>query len=272
MTWIKLPLQQMKLTIAIALTLVSFTSYFMQVQAQPTKPVVSTVRFVPPPLPDRGTPSGRQRGGASRGQCPVVSKPLTALVPATQKTLGRRQGGSPALTTLESVWGLTVAEYPTLWFYVPYSLTPKLPIEFVLQDDLGNNIYQTSFTASAKPPGIVKLRLPSTVAPLEIGKMYHWYFSIYCDSDNPVFVEGWIQRVALNPALMNRLQKATPRELMVLYAANGIWHDALTTLAELRSANPQDATLIADWVSLLHPVGLEAVAPEPMSQCCTPKK
>ena len=213
MNWIKSPRQHMILAFAFALALVSFTSCFTRIQAQPTKPVVSTVRFVPPPPPDRGTPTGRQRGGASRGQCPVVGKPLTALVPATQKTLGARQGSSPALGTLESVWGLTVAERPTLWFYVPYTLTPKLPIEFVLQDEQGNDVYQTSFTSSQTPPGIVRFRLPSTAAPLKV-----------------------------------------------------------TTLAELRSANPQDATLRNDWVSLLQPVGLEAIAREPMSQCCTPEK
>ena len=272
MNWIKSPRQHMILAFAFALALVSFTSCLTRIQAQPTKPVVSTVRFVPPPPPERGTPTGRQRGGASRGQCPVVGKPLTALVPATQKTLGARQGSSPALGTLESVWGLTVAERPTLWFYVPYTLTPKLPIEFVLQDEQGNDVYQTSFTSSQTPPGIAKFRLPSTAAPLKVGKKYHWYFSIYCDSDDPVFVEGWVQRNALNPSVINRLQKATPRQRTALYAANGIWHDALTTLAELRSANPQDATLRNDWVSLLQPVGLEAIAREPMSKCCAPEK
>lgn len=261
MIWIKLPLQQTKLTIVIALVLVSFTSCLAQIQAQPAKPVASTVRFVPPPPPaDRGTP-GRSRGGASRsGQCPNVSKPLTALVPATK-----------VMTTSESVWGLTDAERPTFWFYVPYSLTPELPVEFVLQDDDGNYVYQSSFTASQKQSGIVKLRLPSTAAPLKVGKMYKWYFLIDCDADAPPLVEGWVERRAMNPTLMSRLNEATPRQRVALYAANGFWHDALTTLAELRTANPGEATSY-DWVSLLHSVGLDAIAQEPIVQCCTLEK
>ncbi len=265
MTYIKLLPKPLKLTLAFSLALVNFTTCSTRIQAQPTKPVVSTVRLVPPPPPpplaDRGAPFGRQRGGASRGQCPNVGKPLTALVPATK-----------AMTAEESVWGLTDAEYPTFWFYVPYSLTPKLPVEFVLQDDDGNYVYKGSLTASQKQAGIVKLRLPSTAGPLEVGKMYKWYFLVDCDPDAPPLVEGWVERRAMNPTLMSQLKNATPRQRVTLYAANGFWHDALTTLAELRSANPGDTTLSRDWVSLLHSVGLDAIAPEPIIECCTLEK
>lgn len=270
MNWIKLRHQQMRFALAIALALFSFTTCLTRIQAQPTKPVDSPVRFVPPPPPNLGAPSGRQRGGASRGECPNVNKPLTALVPATQKSLGEKRG-NPALNTFESVWGLTVAAHPTLWFYVPYSLTAKLPIEFVLQDDQGKEVYKTSFKASQTQPGIVSLHLPSTEKPLEIGKMYHWYFIIDCDPDAPPLVEGWVQRVAPNPTLASQLQKATPRQRVALYAQQGIWHDALTTLAELRSANSGDAALSNDWVSLLQSVNLEAIATEPIVECCTPQ-
>lgn len=275
MNWIKFPRQQMILAFAIALGLVSFTSCFTRIQAQTSKQVVSTVRFDPPPLPakaDKGAPSGRRTGGASRGLClPVVDKPqpLTALVPATKETLGNKQDDLPGLTTFESVWGLTAADSPTVWFYVPYSLTPNLPIEFVLQDEQGNYVYKTSFKVSQTQPGIVKFRIPST-APLEIDKMYRWFFSINCVPDDDV--NGWVQRVAPSPTLASQLQKATPRESIALYASNGYWYDALTTLAELRSANPSDATLKNDWDSLLHSVQLDAIAQEPIVQCCTVEK
>ena len=76
----------------------------------------------------------------------------------------------------------------------------------------------------------------------------------------------------MNPTLMSQLKNATPRQRVTLYATNGFWHDALTTLAELRSANPGDATLSRDWVSLLHSVGLDAIATEPIIECCTLEK
>lgn len=272
MNLIKLPYQQIIFTTAIALALVTNTCGSRPIKAQSTKRVVSTVRFIPPPLPDRGTTSGRQRGGASRGDCPSVAKPLTALVPATQETLSNRQGKAPALTSWESVFGLTTAASPTLWFYIPYALTSKTPIEFVLQDEQGNNIYKTSFTTDQGQPGIVSFSLPSTATALKVGKMYHWYLIIDCAPDNPPAVEGWIKRVAINSTLTRRLQTATPQQRVALYATNGIWYDALTTLAELRGANPEDATLLNDWVSLLHSVGLDALMNEPLTQCCAPEE
>src|SRR3712207_1051266 len=103
MNLIKLPRQHITLAFAIALALVSNTCCFTQIQAQPAKPVVSTLRFTPPPPPDRSAPTGRSQGGASRGECPEVSKPLTVLVPATQKSLGEKQGTHSASTAWESV-------------------------------------------------------------------------------------------------------------------------------------------------------------------------
>lgn len=273
MNWIKLTRPQIILAFTFALALVTFSSSLTRIQAKPAKPVISIVRFVPPPPPiaDRGAPSGRLRGGASRGQCPFVGEPLTALVPATKKTLHLKQAVSiPALNTIEVVWGLTATESPTLWFYVPYSLTPKLSLQFVLQDDQYNNVYLgTPFTVSQATPGIIKFPLPSTVT-LEVGKMYRWYFGVDCTSDTPIFVEGWIQRAALKPAVVRQLKTATLRQKVALYAANGIWFDALTTLAELRSDYPNDSTLKDDWVSLLRSVGLNAIAQEPLTPCCTP--
>lgn len=269
MTWIKLSSQALKVTLTSALAVVTLTNCLTRVQAQSVSEIL-VMHFVPPPPPDRGAPSGRPRGGASRGNCPSVSQPLTALVPATQKTLGKEQVRNSSLTTYESVWGLTVIEHPTFWFYVPYPLTLKLPIEFVLQDERGNYVYKISFTATETQPGIVRFQLPSTVAPLEVGKMYHWYFLIDCDRDAPVSVDGWIQRVPMSPTFMSKLQKATPLQQVALYADNSIWYDALTTLAELRIANPSDdATLSNQWVSLLKSVGLDAIAHEPINQCCT---
>lgn len=296
----------MKLTVqkiscyAVTLALVSSTSYITQVHAQPTKlvsPADTTqvdlaqfklpdkasksrikrsgpVRFVLPKLPDTGIPTGRQRGAAARGNCPAVDLPLTALVPAVEQKLGQEQGKA---LTMTNVWGLTVAEYPTFWFYVPYSQASAGSGEFVLQDEEDNDVYRTPVTLPGTP-GTVSLPLPSTSAPLEIGKRYHWYFKIYCNPQrisnpvNPIFVEGWVQRVTPNPSLTSQLMVATPKQQIALYATNGIWYEALTSLAELRLVEPNDATLKADWADLLRSISLGNVASQPIVQCCTPKK
>ncbi len=234
----------------------------------------SHVRFEPPPVPDRDAP-GQRQGGASRssGQCPprAVDKPLTALVPVIQRPSAPGRSSRPAMIASQSVIGLTTVEYPTLWFYVPYSLSSTASVEFILQDEDGNEIYQTFLTPSGRLPGVVGFQLPSTAEALEVNKRYHWYLLIYCGRTQYVFVDGWVQRTALDSSLQNQLAQATPQEKVALYAGAGIWHEALTNLAELRRNKPKDAALTDDWTQLLQSVGLEAIAPEPITSALEPQ-
>ena len=224
--------------------------------------------------PDRGAPGQRQDAG-TRGGCPAVDRPLTALAPIVQRTAGQGESSNPKMTTWDSVLGLTVAERPTFWFYVPYSLTPTQDIEFVLQDEKGNEVYKSLLTASDTSPGVVGFELPSTEAPLAVGKMYHWFLTIYCNPENREvrpFVHGWVQRVALNPSLKRQLTQATPQESVALYIANNIWYEAVTSLAKLRRKNSENALLTDEWTKLLQSVNLEAIAQKPITSALTPKK
>ncbi len=266
MAWAKLSFQQIKFDsvfAAFALALVSCANGSFVVQAQ-SKPESSSVRFVKPTVVRRGAPpSGRQTGSASRGECSAVSQPLTALVPTTQETFRQtNEGDDPELNRWESVLGLTTSLTPSLWFYNPYLAKP---VKFVLQDERGNYIYESYFATDQTQPGIVKLSLPKAIS-LKVGQKYQWYFLVSCDPKNTAFVKGWIQPVALSSALTNQLKKANPQQRVALYAANGIWYDALALLASLRSANPKDAKLLNDWVSLLNSVGLDAIAQKPINK------
>jgi hypothetical protein len=156
----------------------------------------------------------------------------------------------------ELVLGVTTAERPTFYFYVPYQ--SPLAGEFVLRDEDENLIYKTEVRLP-EMPGVLTVSLPSTVNPLEVGERYRWYFKVNCKQP-PIFIEGWIQRNVLNPNLESQLENATLQEQVSLYAANGIWYEALAAAAELRRTNPQDP----NWSALLQAVGLEELASEPM--------
>lgn len=225
------------------------------------------------PKPE-GAPEGgtRQDAGTRSGRCPRVDKPLTALVPIIEKTVGEGQSLSTAKITSLAVLGLTTTKHPTFWFYIPYALISSRPVEFVLQDEKGNDIYQTKFTPSETAPGVVGFELPPTAPPLEVNKMYHWYFLVYCNAEDPSFVDGWVQRVAGNPSLNSALEQATPQEIVAVYTKDGIWHEAVTSLARLRTKNPEDATLKEEWAKLLQSINLEAIAPEPITSVLTPNK
>lgn len=254
-------------TYAITLALISLTSYTVPATAQSeiamNNPDSLRVHFVQQPqLPDNGTPTGRRKGAAGRGNC-SFEPPLTALVPESEKTLPEDE----RKTTY--VWGKTIAERPTFWFYVPYSQTSLVSAEFVLQDG-EDDVYRAPVTLP-RTPGIVSIRLPSTLVPLKVGKMYHWFFKVNVDCASPPsnikdYVEGWVQRVTL-PSLTRKLKTATIKQRIALYAANGIWYDALTSVADLRLVD-SNALIKEDWTGLLQSVGLSNIASKPIVQCC----
>ena len=217
-----------------------------------------------PLLKDRGAPApGKRVGGASRGTCPRASKSLTALVPVI-----------PTPST-DSVLGLTFADHPTLWFYFPYSITSTRPVEFILQDDQGTELYRTLLSESGTAPGVMGFQIPETVPPLAVNKRYKWYLTIFCDANERSdfrSVEGWVQRVALEPKLQQELKQASPQQKAVLYTQAGVWHEAVTTLAQLHRQNPNNATLQQQWQELMQLIDLGAIAPEPITSMLTPNQ
>ena len=163
-------------------------------------------------------------------------------------------------------FGLTKEAHQNLFFYLPKT-SKKTMVEFVLQDEKSNSLSETTFTTSDST-GVVNVSLPNSesLPSLAIGKKYHWYLSIICEEDNranDIFVDGWIQRIELAPEFAKKLEHFPPTERAVLYASNGLWYDALTTLAELLYTYPNDSRVAASWKQLLKSVSLDTIAQEP---------
>ncbi|GAB1544447.1 hypothetical protein NUACC21_71230 [Scytonema sp. NUACC21] len=256
--------------IATLVVIVNFTQLSVQSQQSST----TKIRFVQPPLArqpeNRGAPRDRE-GAGTRGDCPAASKRLTALVPLVSATADRKQASTTTVTT-QYVLGLTAAEYPTFWFYVPYAPKNLNSVQFVLLDEKNNSVTKQPIAiALSNTPGIISVSLPKTEKPLEIGQYYHWYLLIDCNPQSrseDIAVEGLVQRIALKDDFTRRLVAATPRQRVSLYAQAGIWQDAVTTLGELRRAKRQDGALENDWKDLLESVGLEDISNEAIASCC----
>lgn len=224
-----------------------------QVQAQ-LQPVAKTWQisqaFKPP---ERGTPT-TTIGGASRGSaCLKEKKALKGLIP-------------------ENKLGLTFAEHPTFYWSVP--LTTVKTAQLTLFTGQGKKVlYETNLTIPNKA-GIISFTLPADAPPLEVGKTYHWYLSLICDdsdySNNPR-VEGWVERTKPESPLMEKLAKADLQKLPTLYAEAGIWYEALDSLVQLRRTQPNDLKTRLDWKQFLNSVGLNAIANEPLIDCCQPQ-
>ncbi|MEH1965025.1 DUF928 domain-containing protein [Nostoc sp.] len=260
--------QPIKLFLVVAFSCTSLLVSLTPVLAKPTQnrsdaktTVAQATTFNQPPIPLGPPPGGRVRGGAKRGPvgtlaaCPPTKPDLTALVPFTEED-----------NSVINVWAQTTVERPSWFFYVPYTKDLPYTVEFVLQDRDSNEIYKNAIALPDKP-GVIRVSLPTTAPALAVNKQYRWFFTINCDKQKnspPTFVEGVIQRVELNPATVQELQTTEPLKRYALYAQKGIWYEALTTLAELRQKNPQDAALQTEWRNLLGSIRLNDIATEPL--------
>lgn len=240
--------------VIISLLNLIVVSYFMPTKAEVNQ--VENSNSTPiqfntnePDGSSQGRPVGR-KGTGSRGDCPSVEIPLEALIPNERS-------------------GLVIEENPTLWFYIPFKSNQVSAGEFSLQDEAKNDVMRTSFPVPTQP-GIFSLKL-KTAKPLEINKTYTWYFKLYCQNNTtskssiPSFVSGSLKRVAPSIKLEQQLKAATtPRAKIIAYAQNSIWYTALSELALLRIAEPQNTTFQQDWQNLLTNVGLQNLANKPI--------
>ena len=218
------------------------------------------VVFNPPPVEDNGAPGGRQKGAGSHSLCKIAEgeeeiTPLIALMPEIAI--------KSSTTNKVYVWAKTTSAHPTFWVYVAYPVNSY--VEFTLQDEAENEIYQTTFKLD-KTQGIIGLNFPQDKVSLETGTSYHWYFNIMCNREDSTddFVEGWVERVELDPVIHSQLELAPPLEKISIYAENGLWYDTLASLDRLRQTEPENQESAAIWSDLLRQVGLDEISQEPV--------
>jgi len=204
-----------------------------------------SIEFLPTP-PDQGSPDGRQRGGATRGDC-VAFQDLTAVVPRVEGV----------------VWSQTTSALPQFFFEVPAELTTEIPLEFVVQDSNDEYAIRQQFTVNADT-GLFALPILDTAAQpgLAVGETYGWTFSIYCDEARPsasVSVSGTVQRVADSVGGNVEGVTLTAEEqfgLLQQYAVEGIWHEAIELAIALHTAQPNNETYASALNALLEQAGI----------------
>lgn len=209
-----------------------------------------------------GKPS-RVASAATRGDCFQNQKPIIPLLPPGREAV------------------LTTKEYPTFYFYIPQITRETQAMEFVLRDDDSiTPLYRASFKP-VRQSGIISVRIPANRQPLQIDKQYTWGFSLVCNRrkrDEDLYTEGKIERVQ-NENLNAQLQQ-TQRTLdrAVLYTIGGLWENAFSTVASLRSERPNDPEVKKYWVDLLESlkelgaVGVTDAVNKPFLPCCTQQK
>ncbi|MEO0349290.1 MAG: DUF928 domain-containing protein [Cyanobacteria bacterium P01_A01_bin.15] len=205
------------------------------------------VDFLPTP-PDQGAPTGRQRGGATRGSC-INHQGLTALIPEIDG----------------AVWSKTTSATPDFFFYLPNALDSDTSLELVIQAQDDSYVFRKVFSINTSP-GILLIPISSDMGGLEPEMSYAWTFSIYCDAARPsasVSVSGTIKRT-VDTAILSTDTELAPQALYDLaktYAAEGIWHEALSLMTELHSTEPDNVDYRSALESLFAQAGLSDISP-----------
>lgn len=203
MVWTNSPQSLALFSVGLSLELLLVASLPTPVQAQsellsPSQSI--RITFEPP---GRGKPKSTA-GGASRdgGLCPQDATELSA-------------SDTPFLPAAD--YGLTLAERPTFFVSIPETVAQQAL--FIIKDQQEDYFYQKTVQIP-NTPGIVSIELPSDAPALEIGKSYQWSFIILCGQtlrpDSPG-VNGQIQRIEADTALMPDIEQLSPLERVAFY-------------------------------------------------------
>lgn len=266
MAWLKRssPSAILALAVTLGLAITATAQEILPLRAPSLSSMLPNKWELTPSPQGSGNPTNRQ-AGATRGACARSERDLTALVP-------------------KSGVGSTIAEYPTLYWYMPKISTEgyKPELEFTLKDQSQQTVYFNRYALGESKDGVVVgtpgiKSLPifafANLPTLEIDKEYRWELSIICnpldtayyddesgkikyDQSGNSYVTGKIKRVKLDPELVSKLQQANLQERIALYADNRFWYETVGAMVQLRRDRPDDKNLAEAWNKLISSVDL----------------
>lgn len=194
-----------------------------------------------------GMPTHRRDGGSRSGNnsCLASRRNLVALIP-------------------DQTVALTASASPELFFYVPKTTQPKT-LEFVLRSEEDELIYESFLQTNGE--GIISVKIPPEVRAnlLQTEANYHWYLSMICNPQQrsrDLVVEGWMRQSEIGSILEKQINRADVTAQADLYQEEGLWYDALSTLAEQKKEIAEEPLIQAKWTELLSSVGLKELANE----------
>jgi hypothetical protein len=237
--------------------------------------------FTPPadsPAPRRAA------GGAARGESPespadpvAPAAPQRELFPAEEDSVqtmaparGNEYGAAPGapLGMLglmpQSFYGTTIDERPTILVYLPVSEAQE--IVFSLKDEARNLRYYVTVPTSGKA-GVYAFQMPDNAPALAVNANYQWFVALKrAGSLTPgsPFVDGWIKRIEASPQMAASLAEGDLLAQAKTLGGAGVWYDTVSTLALLRSQQPESEAIAAHWSELLTSVGLQDISTAPL--------
>jgi hypothetical protein len=163
-----------------------------------------------------------------------------------------------ALVPMPIAGGLTLAERPSFWVYLPSTNAKQVVLS--LKEE-GMKPHSQTFFQVQSAPGLQRLTIPLNAPPLILDKTYQVGVVLVCGKrpgPNDPMITAWVRRVAHPDAI----KKGTPLEQAAWYGEQGIWYDALSALAQAQQSSPADQDLKGIWVDFLRSGGLEPISTE----------
>ena len=189
--------------------------------------------------PQRGAPQARV-GGGTRGT----------------------GGAMPELQVLAPDHvGLTTKAQPRLYWYAHSPVAAH--IEFAIIDDAAIDPLLEVETGAVKVSGVQHLDLADHNITLQPGVPYQWSVALIMDENSrstDVIASGVVERIEPDKAASSRIAGSHGKDLVAVYANEGLWYDALDAISAMIEAAPADSGLVDIRASLLDQVGLQAVA------------
>jgi len=181
-----------------------------------------------PPL--RGAPTGRMSGG-TRGA--GGKTPIFAFL-------------APRHT------GLTFSEQPTIYWFS--SEATKSPVDLTILMGKEMKPILKFRIAEETRAGFHPIHLADHDIRLQSGVVYQCFVSMVTDPKHPskdIISGGAIERIAYPKNFQKKLKETDIKRVPHLYAAEGIWFDAMNALCGRIDAAPQDSLLHQQRISLL---------------------
>lgn len=206
----------------------------------------------PVPAQESSAPSGKSAGETN--EMPVYKPPLRGA-PA-----GRLSGGTRSAEDNTLIFvllaprhtGRTISEAPTLYWFS--SETVPYPVELtVLMGKEMKPILQRRI-ANEAAAGFHPIRLADLGIRLQTGTVYQCFLSLVTDPQHPskdVISGGTIERIAPSREFQKKLQETKTGFSAHVYAAEGIWYDAVSALCTRIAAAPKDDGILRQQRSSL---------------------
>lgn len=187
----------------------------------------------------RNTAGAAMRGGSRYDKCVSRGTKVTALMPNKDNFVQ------------------TVSEEVTFLFNIPENKANFG--RFILLNQKGEHLYTKQIPINKSSGGIVEIASPKQILTSE--EIYTFQFSLFCDDnkfEGSNSIDGFIEKITLNPQIESELQKAVnPIEKAKIYADQLLWLETLNSIASIRQSEP------TEWAELLKSVGLGEFVDQP---------